>query len=130
MVNVKKLRMELADALNVHIELLKDVEYIDIDHMDAFTFMMRRLGFMLERAPSALIDEKDEELYFMMFQYYGLLAELKRAIKMSFPYAKLHGITLGELLEKFPTNYETNLNDWWENRTGLKIEETKQTIIM
>ncbi|EOH95694.1 hypothetical protein UAY_03120 [Enterococcus moraviensis ATCC BAA-383] len=48
MVSPTLLKQDLADALNAHIKLLREVEQIEIDHMDAFTFMMRSFGFMLD----------------------------------------------------------------------------------
>lgn len=123
------LRRDLKEALAQHIQLLQEVEEISEENMEAFTFMMRSFGFMLDRAPGVLYREEDEEdLYFMMFQYYSLLNELKYNILMNFPYATLNGEKLLTLAEKFPTTYETEMKDWWEKKTGLLVEETKQTI--
>ena len=122
------LKKDLANALNTHIKLLREVEQIEVEHMDAFTFMMRSFGFMLDRAPNVLLEEDDEALYYMMFQYYSLLNELKYNLILNFPYARLQGRTLVEVMDVFPTTYEKELKQWWENRTGLNVEETKQTI--
>lgn len=123
------LRRDLKEALTQHIQLLQEVEEISEENMEAFTFMMRSFGFMLDRAPSVLYQEEDEEdLYFMMFQYYSLLNELKYNILMNFPYATLNGEKLLRLAEKFPTTYESEMKNWWEEKTGLSVEETKQTI--
>lgn len=127
-VTTYELKLELADALNQHITLLKDVEAIDELHMDAFTFMMRSLGFMLEKAPDVLITDNEEDLYFAMFQYYNLLAELQHNIQLSFSDSELHGKKLTELIEDFPTTYQTEMTSWWENRTGLALLDTKQTM--
>ncbi|MGX7198750.1 hypothetical protein [Enterococcus nangangensis] len=125
------LRRDLATALTLHIHLLQEVEEISEENMEAFTFMMRSFGFMLDRAPAVLYEEKDEDdLNYMMFQYYSLLTELKYNILMSFPYATLNGRRLLELAEDFPTTYEKELKNWWEEKTGLHIEETKQTILI
>lgn len=127
-VTTYELKLELADALNQHITLLKDVEAIDELHMDAFTFMMRSLGFMLEKAPDVLITDNEEDLYFAMFQYYNLLAELQHNIQLSFSDSELHGKKLTELIEDFPTTYQTEMTSWWEKRTGLALIDTKQTM--
>lgn len=128
MIEGRFLKEDLANALNVHITLLKDVDSIDNDHLDAYIFMMRSFGFMLDRAPKVLISQDDEELKYMMFQYYSLLNELKYNIFLNFPYAHLQGRKLIEIVEDFPTTYEREMKQWWESLTGLKLEETKQTI--
>lgn len=122
------LKKELADALNQHIGLLSDVEYIDHDHQEAFIFMMRRFGFMLNGAPNVLLSDDDEELYFAMFQYYSLLTELKCAVQMHHSYAEINGRKLTELLDKFPHGYEKEMQIWWETKTGLAVGSAKQTL--
>ena len=128
MVEAMLLKKDLANALNTHIKLLREVEEIEIEHMDAFTFMMRSFGFMLDRAPNVMLETDDEVLYYTMFQYYSLLNELKYNLILNFPYARLQGCTLVEVVDAFPTTYEKELKHWWENKTGLEVEETKQTI--
>lgn len=128
MIESKLLKEDLAEALNVHITLLKDVDSIDEAHLDAFVFMMRSFGFMFDRGPKVLISSNEEELTYMMFQYYSLLNELKYNILLNFPYAHLQGIKLLEIVDNFPTTYEREMKHWWENMTGLEVEETKQTI--
>ncbi|MHC5228612.1 hypothetical protein ACYSNW_10070 [Enterococcus sp. LJL99] len=128
MVEADLLKKDLANALNTHIKLLREVEQIEVEHMDAFTFMMRSFGFMLDRAPNLMLEQDDEALYYMMFQYYSLLNELKYNLILNFPYARLQGRTLLEVVDVFPTTYEKELKQWWENKTGLEVEETKQTI--
>lgn len=128
MITGKSLKEDLANALNVHMTLLKDVESIDNDHLDAYVFMMHSFGFMLDGAPRVLIGNDDEELMYMMFQYYSLLNELKYNILLNFPYAHLQGRKLIEVVDDFPTTYEREMKQWWERLTGLAIEETKQTI--
>lgn len=128
MVEADLLKKDLANALNTHIKLLREVEQIEVEHMDAFTFMMRSFGFMLDRAPNVMLEEDNEALYYMMFQYYSLLNELKYNLILNFPYARLQGRTLLEVVDVFPTTYEKELKQWWENKTGLEVEETKQTI--
>lgn len=122
------LKKDLANALNTHIKLLREVEQIEIEHMDAFTFMMRSFGFMLDQAPNVILEKDNEALYYRMFQYYSLLNELKYNLILNFPYARLQGRTLLEVVDVFPTTYEKELKQWWENKTGLEVEETKQTI--
>lgn len=124
------LKKDLAQALNLHIELLKDVESVEPDSFDALLFTMRSLGFMLEKAPDLLIEEQQEELLFMMFQYYNLMEELKSNLIMSYPYAVLNGVTLLSYIQQFPTTYKKEINHWWEEQTGLVVQETKQTIII
>jgi hypothetical protein len=128
MVEQQLLKQDLANALNTHITLLREVEQIEEDHMDAFTFMMRSFGFMLEHAPKVMLEEDEEELHYMMFQYYSLLNELKYNLLLNYPYARLHGKTLNEIVAAFPTTYEREMKQWWEDTTGLEVEETKQTI--
>ncbi|MGX7149603.1 hypothetical protein [Enterococcus ureasiticus] len=128
MVEPHLLKQDLADALNVHIKLLREVEQIEADHMDAFTFMMRSFGFMLDRSPKVLLGSDDEELNYMMFQYYSLLTELKYNLILNYPYAHLQGKTMSDVVAVFPTTYERELKQWWEEKTGLEVEETKQTI--
>lgn len=122
------LKQDLANALNAHIKLLREVEQIEEDYMDAFTFMMRSFGFMLDHSPSVLINQDDEALHFMMFQYYSLLTELKYNLILNYPYARMQGKTMSEVVEAFPTTYEREMKQWWEKKTGLEVEETKQTI--
>ncbi len=123
------LRKELAQAVRSHIQLLKEVEEISEENMEGFTFMMRSFGFMLDRSAMVLYHEKDEEdLYFMMFQYYSLLTELKYNLLMNYSDTTLNGRTLLEIVSAFPTTYEKELKNWWESKTGLDVEETKQTI--
>ncbi|MEI5990199.1 hypothetical protein [Enterococcus crotali] len=128
MVNPDLLKQDLADALNAHIKLLREVEQIEADHMDAFTFMMRSFGFMLDRSPNVLLEQDNEALHYMMFQYYSLLTELKYNLILNYPYARLQGKTMSEVVEVFPTTYEREMKQWWEETTGLDVEETKQTI--
>lgn len=130
MVSPDLLKQDLADALNAHIKLLREVEQIEADHMDAFTFMMRSFGFMLDRSPNVLLGNNDEELNYMLFQYYSLLTELKYNLILNYPYARLQGKTMSEVVEVFPTTYEREMKQWWEDKTGLEIEETKQTIVI
>jgi hypothetical protein len=40
----------------------------------------------------------------------------------------LQGEPLLAIVEEFPTTYEKEMRAWWEDITGLIIEETKQTI--
>lgn len=131
MESVKKdaLKMELAQAVRSHIQLLKEVDEIMEDDMEGFTFMMRSFGFMLDRSAMVLYQEKDDEdLYYMMFQYYSLLTELKYNLMMYYSDSTLNGRTLLEIVKDFPTTYEKELRIWWEEKTGLDVEETKQTI--
>lgn len=63
--------------------------------------MMRSLGFMLDRAALVLASGDDEEMYYMMFQYYSLLKELKLNLAMNYPYAKLQEEPLMNTVDKF-----------------------------
>lgn len=128
MIDQQLLKEDLANALNTHIKLLREVELIEADHMDAFTFMMRSFGFMLDRAPKVMLENNEEDLKYMMFQYYSLLNELKYNLILNFPYARLQGRTMSEVADDFPTTYEREMKQWWEEKTGLEVEETKQTI--
>lgn len=117
------IKQELAEALHAHIVLLKGIETIDRGSEDGLRFVVRSLGFMLERIPEALISDNEEDLYFAAFQYYNLLAELKNNLALSFPH--LTNIDLSE----FPDEHVGILNEWWEKKTGLKVDEpTKQTM--
>lgn len=121
----KLIKQELAEALHAHILLLKDIEMIDQKATNALPFIMKSLGFMLERIPEALISEDEEDLYFAAFQYYNLLAELKSNLALSFPY--LTSIDLSD----FPSSQVEAVNVWWEAKTGLKVHEpTKQTMVI
>jgi hypothetical protein len=130
MIKKQLLKQDLATALNTHIELLNEVELIETEHMDAFTFMMRSFGFMLRKAPDALLSDDEETLYYMLFQYYSLLTELKYNLLLNYPYARLQDKTLVEVAETFPTTYELEMKTWWEQHTGLRVGETKQTILV
>ncbi|EOH95695.1 hypothetical protein UAY_03121 [Enterococcus moraviensis ATCC BAA-383] len=77
-----------------------------------------------------LVDDDDEALNYMMFQYYSLLTELKYNLILNYPYARLQGKTMSEVVAAFPTTYEREIKQWWETKTGLDIEETKQTIVI
>lgn len=123
-----QLKQELLNVLDRHIDLLKTVPSIEIAHLDGVLFMMRSLGFMLDRAPKVLALDDLTEMHFMMFQYYSLLSELKYNLVLNFPYASLEGVPLLTIMEGFPTTYEAAMKQWWEDRTGLAVEETKQTI--
>ena len=66
----------------------------------------------------------------MMFQYDNLVEELKHNLKMTYPYARLQNKTLFEIIDQFPVAYKKEINEWWEQKTGLTVVPTKQTIIM
>lgn len=123
-----ELKNEMVKALDTHIDILKDASQILPEHMDGVLFMMRSFGFMLDRAPGVLAQEDSEEMNYLMFQYYSLLTELKYNITLSFPYSKINNKSLLEIVDSFPTTYEKDMKQWWENMTGLEVEETKQTI--
>lgn len=127
-VEQEHLKKELSQGLSQYTQLLRNVNQIDTTDMPAFIFMMRSFGFIFERVPRILIANNIEETYFGSFQYYNLLAELKQNLQMSFPYAKLDQQDFQQLLAPFPTTYQAEVNHWWENKTGLQIEHTKQTI--
>ena len=119
----KLIKQELAAALHAHILLLKDIETINSEATEALPFIMKSLGFMLERIPEALVSEDEEDLYFAAFQYYNLLAELKNNLALSFPHITQIDLT------SFPDQHVTLLNEWWEEKTGLKVDTpTKQTM--
>lgn len=122
------LRNELLLALDTHIDILKDASYIQPEHLDGIMFMMRSFGFMLDRAPKVLAEEDPEEMNYQMFQYYSLLTELKYNLTLNFPYAKINDRPLLQIVEAFPTTYEKEMKNWWEETTGLKVCESKQTI--
>lgn len=124
----QELKKDLLQALDIHIDILKDVAEIDHQHLDGVLFMMRSFGFMFDRAPEVLATEDAEEMNFLMFQYYSLLTELKYNLVLNFSYARLQGKKLLCIVTSFPTTYETEMKEWWEQTTGLKVEETKQTI--
>ncbi|MGO3728275.1 MAG: hypothetical protein ACTJFI_05160 [Enterococcus viikkiensis] len=128
MVTYQNLQTDLLQALDLHIDVLKEVEDIETEQLPAFLFMMRSLGFMLDRAPLVLASNDDKEMYYMMFQYYSLLTELKFNLAMNFPYARWQGEPLLEKVNAFPETYEAEMKVWWEDKTGLVVEETKQTI--
>ncbi|WP_314065629.1 hypothetical protein [uncultured Vagococcus sp.] len=125
-----ELKKELSAALSAHTQLLRNVEHIEPEQMDAFTFMMRSFGFIFERVPGILLDNDAEETYFGIFQYYNLLAELKHNLMMSFPYAHLQNVNFSDILAPFPTQYVAEVNQWWEEKTGLVVGSTKQTMTM
>ena len=122
------LKTELLEALDTHIDILKDASYIQPDHLDGIMFMMRSFGFMLDRAPKVLSCDDPDEMNYLMFQYYSLLTELKYNLTLNFPYAKINNKSLLEIVDALPTTYEKEMKNWWEATTGLKVEETKQTI--
>lgn len=128
MPNYPVLKDELLQALDIHIDILKDASTIETDHLDGIMFMMRSFGFMLDRAPKVLREENLEEMHYLMFQYYSLLSELKYNLTLNFPYAKINQKSLLEIVDAFPTTYEKEMKQWWEDLTGLRVEETKQTI--
>lgn len=128
MVSYHNLQTDLLQALDLHIDILKEVDDIEREELPGFLFMMRSLGFMLDRAALVLASGDDEEMYYMMFQYYSLLKELKFNLAMNFPHAKIQGEPLIDTVNRFPNNYEKEMKTWWEEKTGLIVEETKQTI--
>ncbi|GCF93902.1 hypothetical protein NRIC_17930 [Enterococcus florum] len=128
MVTYQHLKKELLHALDLHIDILKDVEEISSEQLPGFLFMMRSFGFMLDRAPHVLEAEDEEEMHYMMFQYYSLLTELKYNLTLNFPYTKIQGAPLLELVNRFPTTFEQEMKQWWEEKTGLVVERRKQTI--
>ena len=128
MVTYHNLQTDLWQALDLHIDILKEVDDIEREELPGFLFMMRSLGFMLDRAALVLASGDDEEMYYMMFQYYSLLKELKFNLAMNFPHAKIQGEPLIDTVNRFPDNYEKEMKAWWEEKTGLTVEETKQTI--
>lgn len=70
MVTYQNLQTDLLQALDLHVDILKEVNDIKTEEIPAFLFMMRSLGFMLDRAALVLASGDDEEMYYMMFQYY------------------------------------------------------------
>ncbi|GAA3024709.1 hypothetical protein [Tetragenococcus solitarius] len=124
-----QLKKEMTLALDTHIDILKDVSTIDVNHLDGVMFMMRSFGFMLDRAPKVLYEEDSEEMNFLMFQYYSLLSELKHNLALNYPHAKIQNRTLLEIADTFPTTYEKDMKQWWEDLTGLRVtSNSKQTI--
>ncbi|MHC5247406.1 hypothetical protein [Enterococcus sp. HY326] len=123
-----ELRQELFNALDRHIDILRDVELIENESLDGVVFMMRSFGFIFDRAPMVLSGSDELEMNYMMFQYYSLLTELKYNLALNYPYAKLQGRPIIEIVEEFPTTYEKEMKQWWEQHTGLDVQETKQTI--
>ncbi|BBM19659.1 MULTISPECIES: hypothetical protein [Enterococcus] len=128
MVTYQNLQTDLLQALDLHIDILKEVDDIETEELPGFLFMMRSLGFMLDRAALVLASNNDEEMYYMMFQYYSLLKELKFNLAMNFPHTQIQGDPLIDMVNHFPNNYEKEMKAWWEEKTGLTVEETKQTI--
>ena len=128
MTNYLNLKKELIDALDTHIDILKDTATIDSESLDGVMFMMRSLGFNFDRAPKVLWEEDPDEMNFLMFQYYSLLRELKYNLALNYSYAKIHNQTLLEISQNFPTTYEQEMKDWWEGLTGLQVDYTKQTM--
>ncbi|AOF49688.1 hypothetical protein [Tetragenococcus halophilus] len=124
-----QLKKEMTLALDTHIDILKDVSTIEGKHLEGVMFMMRSFGFMLDRAPKVLYEEDSEEMNFLMFQYYSLLSELKHNLALYYPQAKIQNRTLIEIADTFPTTYEKDMKQWWENLTGLQVaDSSKQTI--
>lgn len=123
-----ELKEELIDALDTHIDILKDTATIETDSLDGVMFMMRSFGFIFDRAPRVLFEENPEEMNFLMFQYYSLLSELKYNLLLNYPYAKIHQRTLIQITQDFPITYEKDMKAWWESLTGLQVDDTKQTI--
>lgn len=124
------LKKELVTALDIHIDILKDTSLIAPEHLDGIMFMMRSFGFMLDRAPKVLLEDDPEEMNFLMFQYYSLLTELKNNLRLNYPYAKIQNRSLLEIVQIFPTTYEKEMKLWWEQLTGLHVDDTKQTMDM
>lgn len=123
-----ELKKELIQALDTHIDLLKDTSLITSEDMDGVMFMMRSFGFMLDRAPKVLLEEDSEEMNFLMFQYYSLLNELKYNLRFDYPDAKLQNRLLVDIVQAFPTTYEKEMKIWWEQLTGLHVDYKKQTM--
>lgn len=124
------LKKELVTALDIHIDILKDTSLIAPEYLDGIMFMMRSFGFMLDRAPKVLLEDDPEEMNFLMFQYYSLLTELKNNLRLNYPYAKIQNRSLLEIVQIFPTTYEKEMKLWWEQLTGLHVDDTKQTMDM
>lgn len=123
-----ELKKELVTALDIHIDLLKDTSLIEPEHLDGIMFMMRSFGFMLDRAPKVLLEEDPEEMNFLMFQYYSLLSELKHNLLLNYPNTTLQNRTLIDIVQIFPTTYEKDMKLWWEQLTGLHVDDSKQTM--
>lgn len=120
-----QIKDELAHALHAHIVLLKHIDYVDSNSQEGVYFIIKSMGVMLERIPEALISEDEEDLYYAAFQYYNLLSELKLNLQLSYPQLSLNGFDLSY----FPDSYVTELNTWWEQKTGLPVDlPSKQTI--
>ena len=123
-----ELKKELVTALDIHIDLLKDTSLIEPKHLDGIMFMMRSFGFMLDRAPKVLLEEDPEEMNFLMFQYYSLLSELKHNLLLNYPNTTLQNRSLIDIVQIFPTTYEKDMKLWWEQLTGLHVDDSKQTM--
>ena len=54
MVTYHNLQTDLLQALDLHIDILKEVDDIEREELPGFLFMMRSLGFMLDRAALVL----------------------------------------------------------------------------
>ncbi|HLQ40746.1 MAG TPA: hypothetical protein VK118_07280 [Tetragenococcus sp.] len=127
-VSYDQLKKEMTQALDTHIDILKDVNTLDTQHLDAIMFMMRSFGFIFDRAPKVLYEEDHEEMNFLMFQYYSLLNELKFNLALNYPAAAIQDRLLTDIVANFPTTYETELKQWWEELTGLHVDNRKQTM--
>lgn len=112
------IKKELAMALHAHIQLLQEMSGVQPNLDGGLLFTVRSFGFMLERIPEALISDDPEDLYYAAFQYYNLLTELKANLKLTFPQL---ANTLD--LSAFPHTYVEQVNQWWENKTGLSVSE-------
>ena len=123
-----QLKKELTEVLDIHIDLLKEATFIASEDLDAVMLMMRSFGFMLDRAPEVLLEEDPEEMNFLMFEYYSLLHELKYNQRLNYPHAKIQDRTLVEIVDFFPTTYDKVMKQWWEALTGLRVDDSKQTI--
>ncbi len=85
-----------------------------------------QLGFYADRARKYLLEDQNE-MNFMMFQYYSLLSELKYNLVLNFPMPRFKAYRYWPWSNVFLPRMKRN-ETMVEARTGLKVEETKQTI--
>ncbi|MDR0922097.1 MAG: hypothetical protein LBM95_06935 [Lactobacillales bacterium] len=128
MPELTELRNEALKVMDLHTHLLRKLEEIDPDHAEAGVFTLRSFGYILQNLPEVLVRDTVEDAMSALFEYYGLLTELKYNLKLNYPYAILFGKPILEIIERYPTTYHQELNEWFEAQNGVDVVETKQTM--
>jgi hypothetical protein len=129
MAELKELRNEAIEVLDLHSHFLRKMDQVDFKHPEAASFILKSFGNIIQNMPEVLVREDIEDAKGALFEYYSLLTELKYNIKMNFPDTVLFGRPVLESIERYPTTFHNELKCWFEEKNNVTVTEGKQTLI-